>query len=253
MGFRRQLGPDDRPLESVDELLPWSRLVPLGLQHVLAMYAGAVAVPLVVGGALIAAGKLNPADLGYLVTADLLVAGIATPIQTIGFPFFGVRMPLMQGCTFAAVSPMIVIGSQHGVAAIYGSVIASGIFMMVLAPFFAQLVRFFPPLVTGTVILIIGLSLFGVAANWVGGGLITEDGAPMKNVALAAGTLLFIVLLERFGPPAIARISILLGILIGTLIAIPLGMVHWGKVPNANWVGVTTPFYFGFPIFEVSA
>ena len=170
MGFRPKLDAEGKPFESVDELPPWRQLIPLGLQHVLALYAGAVAVPLVVGGALIAMGKLNPDDLGYLVTADLFVAGIATLIQSIGFKWFGVRMPLMQGCTFAAVSPMIVIGSQYGVGAIYGSVIACGIFMMVLAPFFAKLVRFFPPLVTGTVILIIGLSLFGVAANWVGGG-----------------------------------------------------------------------------------
>ena len=124
MGFRPKLDADGKPQESVDELPPWRQLIPLGLQHVLALYAGAVAVPLVVGGALIAAGKLNPDDLGYLVTADLFVAGIATLIQSIGFKWFGVRIPLMQGCTFAAVSPMIVIGSQYGVGAIYGSVIA---------------------------------------------------------------------------------------------------------------------------------
>ena len=109
MGFRRKLASDGTPLESVDELPPWRQLIPLGLQHVLAMYAGAVAVPLVVGGALIGAGKLNPGDLGYLVTADLFVAGIATLIQSIGFKWFGVRLPLMQGCTFAAVAPMIVM------------------------------------------------------------------------------------------------------------------------------------------------
>lgn len=253
MGFRPKLGADGKPIESVDELPPWKHLIPLGLQHVLAMYAGAVAVPLVVGGALISAGKLSPDDLGYLVTADLFVAGIATLIQSIGFKWFGVRLPLMQGCTFAAVSPMIVIGSQYGVGAIYGSVIASGIFMMLLAPIFAKLVRFFPPLVTGTVILIIGLSLMGVAANWIGGGIITDGGAPMQNVALAAGTLILIVLIERFAPPVLARISILLGIVIGTLAALPMGLVHWGKVGSADWVGITTPFYFGFPIFEVAA
>ena len=143
MGFRPKLDENGKPFESVDELPPWRQLIPLGLQHVLALYAGAVAVPLVVGGALIAAGKLNPDDLGYLVTADLFVAGIATLIQSIGFKWFGVRMPLMQGCTFAAVSPMIVIGSQYGVGAIYGSVIACGIFMMVLAPFFVAAVDLF--------------------------------------------------------------------------------------------------------------
>lgn len=253
MGLRRKLGPDGQPLESVDELPPWRALIPLGLQHVLAMYAGAVAVPLVVGGALIAAGRLNPEDLGYLVTADLFVAGIATLIQSIGFKWFGVRLPLMQGCTFAAVAPMIVIGSEFGIAAIYGSVIASGIFMMVLAPLFAKLVRFFPPLVTGTVILIIGLSLMGVAANWVAGGPVKPEGAPVANVGLAAGVLVFIILIERFAPPVLSRISILLGIAVGTLVAIPMGMTHWDKVPTADWVGVSTPFYFGFPIFEVSA
>ncbi len=253
MGFRPKLDADGKPLESVDEIPPWKHLIPLGLQHVLAMYAGAVAVPLVVGGALIAAGKLNPNDLGYLVTADLFVAGIATLIQSIGFKWFGVRLPLMQGCTFAAVSPMIVIGSQYGVGAIYGSVIACGLFMMLLAPVFAKLVRFFPPLVTGTVILIIGLSLMGVAANWVGGGTVSDDGVPMQNVAMAAGTLIFIVLIERFAPPVLARISVLLGIVIGTIVAIPLGMVHWDKVGSTDWVGVTTPFYFGVPTFQIAA
>jgi xanthine permease len=252
MGFKATIGPDGKK-ESVDEVPPWRQLIPLGLQHVLALYAGAVAVPLVVGGALIAAGKLNPGDLGYLVTADLFVAGIATQIQSIGFKWFGVRLPLMQGCTFAAVSPMIVIGSEYGVGAIYGSVIACGLFMILLAPFFAQLVRFFPPLVTGTVILIIGLSLFGVAANWVGSPTVTADGAPMENVALAAGTLLLIVLIERFAPPALARISILLSIVIGTIVAIPFGLTSWDNVPNANWVGVTTPFFFGTPTFQISA
>ena len=114
----------------------------------LAMYAGAVAVPLIVGGALISQGKLQSSDLPYLISADLLVAGIATLIQSVGFWRFGVRLPLMQGCTFAAVAPMIAIGSQYGITAIYGSVIASGLFMMLLAPVFAKLLRFFPPLVT---------------------------------------------------------------------------------------------------------
>jgi NCS2 family nucleobase:cation symporter-2 len=92
-----------------------------------------------------------------------------------------------------------------------------------------------------------------VAANWIGGGIITDGGAPMQNVALAAGTLILIVLIERFAPPVLARISILLGIVIGTLAALPMGLVHWGKVGSADWVGITTPFYFGFPIFEVAA
>lgn len=237
----------------VDQVPPWSRLAPLGLQHVLAMYAGAVAVPLVVGSALIAAGKLAPGDLPYLISADLLVAGIATLIQSLGFWRFGVRLPLMQGCTFAAVSPMIAIGSQYGVTAIYGSVIASGVLMMLLSPVFARLLRFFPPLVTGTVILIIGLSLMEVAAGWVGGGAASDSfGAPV-NLALAAFTLLVILAIERFAPPALQRLSILLGLVIGTLVALPFGLADFSGAAEQDWFGVSTPFHFGLPTFQVSA
>ncbi len=237
----------------VDEIPPLSRLAPLGLQHVLAMYAGAVAVPLVVGSALIAAGKLAPGDLAYLISADLLVAGIATLIQSLGFWRFGVRLPLMQGCTFAAVSPMIAIGSQYGVTAIYGSVIAAGLLMILLAPVFAKLLRFFPPLVTGTVILIIGLSLMSVAAGWIGGGSGSKTfGAPI-NLAFAALTLLIILGIERFAPPAFQRLSILLGLVLGTLIAIPFGLADFSGAADQPWFGVSTPFHFGLPSFQISA
>lgn len=237
----------------VDQVPPLARLAPLGLQHVLAMYAGAVAVPLIVGGAMVRAGQLQPGDLPYLISADLLVAGIATLIQSLGFWRFGVRLPLMQGCTFAAVAPMIAIGSQYGIAAIYGSVIASGVFMMLLAPVFAKLLRFFPPLVTGTVILIIGLSLMPVAAGWVGGGTGSKDYGAVKNLAFAGGTLLVILLIERFAPPALARLSILSGLVIGTLVAIPFGLADFSSVGEQRWFGVSTPFHFGLPVFEISA
>ena len=237
----------------VDEVPPLRRLAPLGLQHVLAMYAGAVAVPLIVGGALVSAGRLDASDIPYLISADLLVAGIATLIQSLGFWRFGVRLPLMQGCTFAAVSPMIAIGSEYGVPAIYGSVIASGIFMMLLAPVFAKLLRFFPPLVTGTVILVIGLSLMPVAAGWAGGGTGSDGFGAPRNIGFAAFTLLVIILLERFGPPAVKRLSILAGLLVGTLVALPFGLADFSAVGEEAWFGISTPFHFGLPTFEVSA
>ena len=159
----------------------------------------------------------------------------------------------MQGCTFAAVAPMIAIGSQYGITAIYGSVTASGIFMMVLAPVFARLLRFFPPLVTGTVILIIGLSLMAVAAGWAGGGVASEDFGSPLNLSFALLTLLIILTIERFAPPAFQRLSILLGLIIGTLISIPFGLADFSGVAEQNWVGISTPFHFGFPTFEVSA
>lgn len=235
----------------VDSIPPLARLFPLGLQHVLALYAGAVAVPLIVGGAL----GYSAADLAFLISADLFIAGVATIVQSVGFWRFGVRLPLMQGVTFAAVGPMIAIGQQHGIQTIFGSVIACGLFMVLVAPFFAQLLRFFPPIVTGTVILIIGLSLMRVAAGWIMTGSSEEaPGAPPINVAFAFGTLLFIVLIERFGPPALARVSVLLGLVFGTIAALFVpGMTDWSHVGDAGWFALVTPFHFGLPEFEIAS
>lgn len=234
---------------SVDSVPPLARLFPLGLQHVLAMYAGAVAVPLIVGGAL----GLSGPDLAFLISADLFVAGIATIVQSIGFWRFGVRLPLMQGVTFAAVGPMIAIGKQHDILTVFGSVIACGLFMIIVAPFFAQLLRFFPPIVTGTVILIIGLTLMKVAAGWIVTGATADvPGAPPVNLAFAFGTLLLIVLIERFAPPALQRVSVLLGLVVGTVAALFVpGMVDWSNVGEAGWFAFVTPFHFGLPTFEV--
>jgi uric acid transporter len=241
--------PAQRP---VDDIPPLKRLLPLAVQHVLAMYAGAVAVPLIVGGAMVSAGQLEQSDIVHLIMADLFVAGIATIIQAIGFWRFGVRLPLMQGVTFAAVGPMITIGSNHGVTAIYGSVIACGLFMILLAPVFGRLIRFFPPLVTGTIILIIGVSLMRVAAGWFGGGTGPDFGDP-KAIGMGFFTCTVIILIERFAPESLRRVSILLGLIIGTAVAVPLGMTDWSHMGDYNWVGFVTPFQFGLPSFQVSS
>ncbi|MFF8448518.1 nucleobase:cation symporter-2 family protein [Streptomyces leeuwenhoekii] len=239
-----------RPAHPVDEVPPVRRLAAFGLQHVLAMYAGAVAVPLIVGGAM----KLPPADLAYLITADLLVCGIATLIQCVGFWRFGIRLPIMQGCTFAAVSPMVLIGTTGGgLPAIYGSVIVAGLAIMLLAPVFGRLLRFFPPLVTGTVILIIGVSLLPVAGNWAAGGSGAGDFGAPENLALAAFVLAVVVAVQRFGPAFLSRIAVLIGIAVGLAVAVPFGFTDFGRVAEADWLGVSTPFHFGAPVFETSA
>lgn len=234
----------------VDRVPPWGQLAALGFQHVLAMYAGAVAVPLIVGGAM----KLPSHDIAYLINADLLIAGIATLIQCIGVWRFGVRMPLMQGCSFAAVTPMVIIATTGGgLPAIYGAVIASGAVVVILAPLFGRLVRFFPPLVTGTILLIIGISLLPVAVNWAAGGVGSPSFGAPRNLAIAAGVLLLILLLQRFAPPFLSRIAVLLGIVAGTLVAIPLGYTDFSKVGDAPLFGISTPFHFGLPTFEAGA
>ncbi|MGP3954948.1 nucleobase:cation symporter-2 family protein [Nonomuraea sp. 3N208] len=234
----------------VDARLPAAQLGTLGLQHVLAMYAGAVAVPLIVGGAL----KLPPDQLAYLINADLLISGIATLIQCVGVWRFGVRLPIMQGCTFAAVTPMVLIGTtQGGLPAIYGAVIVSGLLVVAVAPYFARIVRFFPPLVTGTIITIIGMSLLPVAANWAAGGVGSPTYGEPRNIAMAAAVLLLILAVYRLSKGFLGRVAVLVGIVAGTVAAIPLGFTDFSHVGSAGLFGISTPFAFGLPAFHVTA
>ncbi len=155
----------------VDERLPTGRLAALGLQHVLVMYAGAIAVPLIVGRAL----KLSPEHVAMLISADLFACGIVTLIQSLGFTkWFGIKLPVMMGVTFAAVGPMVAIANsvpgEAGARALFGAIIGAGILSMILAPLVSRMLRFFPPVVTGTIIAIIGVSLMRVGVGWAVGG-----------------------------------------------------------------------------------
>src|SRR6201985_3541005 len=140
-------------IHPVDQILPAPKLFTLGLQHVLVMYAGAVAVPLILGRAL----KLSPEEVAFLISADLFACGIATLVQSVGFPGVGIRLPVMMGVTFASVGPMLSMAAAPdvGLLGIYGSVIAAGVFALVAAPFMGRLLPLFPPVVTGTIILVI--------------------------------------------------------------------------------------------------
>ena len=163
--------PDAPPVHPVDEVLAPAKLAIYGAQHVLAFYAGAVIVPILLAAAIGVKGD----DLVYLISADLFTCGIASIIQAVGFKNVGVRLPLLQGVTFTAVAPMIAIGNANGggtdgLLAIYGATIVAGAFAFVVAPYFSRLLRLFPPVVTGTVILVIGVALLPVAAQQAGGG-----------------------------------------------------------------------------------
>ncbi|WP_077624304.1 nucleobase:cation symporter-2 family protein [Sediminibacillus massiliensis] len=221
----------------------------IGFQHVLAMYAGAVLVPLIVGGAL----NLSFEQLTYLVSIDLLACGIATLLQVWQNRFFGIGLPVVLGCTFTAVGPMIAIGSQHGVSAIYGSILVSGIFVVIIAKYFSKLVKFFPPVVTGSVITIIGLTLIPVAIKDMAGGEGNADFGNPSNLLLSFGVLVFILLLNKFTKGFIRAVSVLLGLVAGTVAASLLGMVDFSEVAEASWFHSIQPFYFGMPTFEISA
>ncbi|MBT2728195.1 purine permease [Bacillus sp. ISL-75] len=222
------------------------KIASLGIQHVLAMYAGAVIVPLIVGGAL----KFTGEQLTYLVSIDILMCGIATILQVWQNRFFGIGLPIVLGCTFTAVGPMIAIGGQYGISAIYGSILISGLIVIIISQFFGKLIKFFPPVVTGSVVTIIGITLIPVAMNNIAGGQGSPDFGSLSNISLAFGTLLFIILLYRFTKGFIRSISILLGLIGGTLVASIMGKVNFSAVADASWFHMVKPFYFGTPTFE---
>ncbi len=252
-----------KDVHPVDQILPVPKLFTLGLQHVLVMYAGAVAVPLILGRAL----KLAPQDVAFLISADLFTCGLATLVQCVGFPGVGIRLPVMMGVTFASVGPMLSMAAAPdvGFLGIYGSVIAAGIFALLVAPFMGRLLRLFPPVVTGTIILVIGISLMRIGINWAGGGLPTltkvVDGVPgafpnpgygqLEGLGIALFVLLVILGLLRWFTGFVANVAVLLGIIAGAVLASLLGVMHFDRVLSAAWVDVVMPLRFGVPKFQV--
>ncbi len=279
----------------VDERLPAGKLTALGLQHVLVMYAGAVAVPLIVGRAL----KLSPEQVALLISADLFCCGVVTLIQSLGATqWFGIRLPVMMGVTFASVAPMVAMANSNpgiaGAGLIFGSIIGAGIISILIAPVVSRMLRFFPPVVTGTIIAVIGISLMRVGINWIFGNPVgptapsvvnpehakwladaaAAAGAPgsalppvpkglaivpsipnpkyadLNGVGIAALVLVSILLIAKFAKGFLANISVLLGIVIGGVVATAMGLMNFDKVGKAAWFDVVLPFEIATPVFD---
>ena len=235
-------------IDSIDEFNGLARLLPFGLQHVLVMYAGTVAVPLILGSAL----RLSPGQVVALISADLFTSGLATLLQTIGWWKFGARLPLIQGCSFICVAPMILIGRQYGIPTMYGAVICCGLFTMLAGPLYSRMLRFFPPVVIGSVITVIGLSLLPVAGGWLGGGDSTAaDFGSYAHLGLGLLTIALIVFIQRFGRGLIASLSVLLGLVAGTTVASLAGQASFTEVERTPWFGMARPLMFGWPRFSL--
>src|SRR3954465_10834761 len=248
--------PGEQVVHPGDEVLPPTKLAVYGAQHVLAFYAGAVIVPILLAGAI----GLRGDDLVSPLPAALFPCGIASIIQAIGFWNVGVRLPLLQGVTFTAVAPMISIGQSEGggvpgLLHIYGAVIVAGVATFLFAPYYSRLLKLFSPVVTGTVITVIGVALLPVAAQQAGGGDPTAtDFGSFRNLALAGVTLLFIIVVQRlFRGRFLATIAVLLGLVFGTVVATIFGITDFGGVTDAKAIGVTTPFHFGAPTLSLAA
>ncbi|PKO42785.1 MAG: permease [Betaproteobacteria bacterium HGW-Betaproteobacteria-3] len=279
----------------VDQRLPTGQLAALGLQHVLVMYAGAVAVPLIVGRAL----KLSPEQVALLISADLFCCGIVTLIQSLGATqWFGIRLPVMMGVTFASVAPMVAMANSQpgtaGASLIFGAIIGAGIVSMLIAPLVSRMLRFFPPVVTGTIIAVIGISLMRVGIHWIFGnpvgptapsvvnpeharwladaaaaaaapgstlppvprGLAIVPSVPnpkyadLHGIGIAALVLVSILLIAKYAKGFLANISVLLGIVIGGVVATAMGLMNFDKVGKAAWFDLVLPFGIATPTFD---
>jgi len=233
----------------VDEILPLPRLAALGLQHVLVMYANAVAVPLILGNAL----HLPKEQIALLINADLFACGIATLIQSVGIGPFGIRLPVIMGVTAVSISPMLAMAAMPGIGlpAIYGAVLAGGLFAMALTPLVGHVLRFFPAVVTGSIITMIGVSLMRVGINWAGGGANAADFAEPKHLGMAVLVLAVILLVIRFGRGFVGNLAVLIGVATGYLVSIGLGRADFSGLADQPWLRVVLPLQFGLPEFQL--
>lgn len=234
-----------------DEQLGMTKNFAYGLQHVLTMYGGIIAVPLIIGSA----AGLKPTEIGTLIAASLFVGGIATLLQTLGVKYFGAKLPIVQGVSFAGVATMLAIITTGGsLPMVFGAVMVASVVGLIISPFFSRLLRFFPPVVTGSVITMIGLSLIPVSIRWIMGG---NPKAPTwgdpSNISLALATLFVILLLSMTRNPLIRRLAILIAMAVGTVIAAMFGMVDFSKVGTGAFFALPNVFQFGAPVFDMAA
>lgn len=218
----------------------------LGLQHLLAMYSGSILVPIMIAGAL----GYSAEQLTYLISTDIFMCGVATLLQLQLNKYFGIGLPVVLGVAFQSVAPLIIIGQSHGSGAMFGALIASGIYVVLIAGIFSKIANLFPSVVTGSVITTIGLTLIPVAIGNMGNNV---DKPTAQSLILAAVTVLIILLINIFTKGFIKSISILIGLIVGTGIAGAMGLVDLTPVAQAPLVHVPTPLYFGAPKFEFSS
>ena len=223
-----------------------SRAMVLGLQHLLAMYSGSILVPMMIGQAL----GYNSEQLTYLVSTDIFMCGVATFLQLQLNKYFGIGLPVVLGVAFQSVAPLTIIGQSHGSGAMFGALIVSGIFVVLVSGIFSKLANYFPAIVTGSVITTIGLTLIPVAIGNMGNNVANPS---LESLLLALITVFIILVVNIFTKGFLKSISILLGLVIGTLIASGMGQVNFAPVSQAPLLHIPTVFYFGTPTFEFSS
>lgn len=229
------------PLYDVDDVPPLKEAVPLGIQHILAMFASNVSVPITVAMAI----GLSVADRAYLAQCAMLVAGIATFFQAQPIGPIGARLPVVMGTSSGFLPVCLSIAQQYGMATLIGASFVGGFFEMILGGFLKTLRRFFPPVVTGTVVLTIGLSLLPIGVKNAAGGIGAEDFGSFSNLLLAGIVFVIVVVVHQVGKGFFGASAILIGTIIGFLVAIPMGKVDFSPVAEAGWFSFPTPLTYG--------
>lgn len=225
----------------VDDDLDLPKKVLFGLQHIFAAFGGIIVVPLVIATSLGFDSKITTA----LISASILGSGLATIIQAKGVGKVGARVACIMGTDFTFVSPAISVGSVLGLPGIIGATILGSLFEVILSFFIKPLMKFFPPLVTGTVVALIGLTLLPVSIDWAAGGAGSANYASLENLAVAMFVLVITLLLNNYGKGMISSASILIGIVVGYIVCIPLGLVDFTPVKEASWLSFPKILEFG--------
>lgn len=206
----------------------------LGFQHIVAAFGGIVAVPLVVGPAI----GLDIQTTALMVSAAIFVAGIATVIQARGISKVGSKLPCIMGTDFTFVGPSIVVGSSMGLAGIFGATILGSFIEMILSRFIKPLMKFFPPVVTGTVVTLIGLTLIPVSMDWCAGGVGSPTYGNITNICIALMVMIIVIAFNIYGKGILSSASILIGMFIGYIVCILLGLVDFTPIKDASWIGL---------------
>jgi len=225
--------------------LPLNQSIPLGIQHVFAMFAGNITVPLIVAGVF----GVTTAEKIFLIQMALFAAGVATIIQTVGYKNIGARLPIIQGTSFAFI-PIMLPFKAFGLGAIFTAAFIGGIFQIWIGKMLKPIRHMFPPLVTGIVVLMIGISLLKVGFKYAGGGVWLMHNKPESfgnwEHLLIAGTVLIVALVCNIrGKGMVSAASILIGIIAGFVRAALLGEIRWGKIAAAGWFAFPMPLQYG--------
>lgn len=213
----------------------------LGFQHIFAAFGGIIVVPLVISSAL----GFDSAVSTALMSATILAAGVATFIQSKGIGPVGSRVACIMGTDFTFATPAIAVGSVAGLPGIIGATILGSLVEIILSFFIKPLMKLFPPLVTGTVICLIGLTLLPVSIDWAAGGSGSSDYGNIINILIAVFVMILTIILNHYGKGMISTASILIGMTVGYIACIPLGMVDFTSVAEASWISFPKIFSTG--------